>query len=197
MNNEQIIPPGQLLEQERKYLTDIVLKIKPNIVLESGTWYGGGSTLSLVKGLFENKKGTLHTVEEHYDYYKIANDFYKNSQYSEHIKLYHNSFVNVIRDMNLLEVDLIFLDGGDEKPGGHPKLDYSKYVDNYNLSENVQSFKIIEQKIKPNTHIILQDWGYGRGSFVKQYLIKENKMQNYKLEHSLSEYTGMAHLIKL
>lgn len=197
--NDQEIPQGMLLEHERKYLTDVVLKYKPNVILESGTWYGGGSTLSLVKGLYENEKGILHTVEEHSDYYEIANNFYKNSQYSKYIKLYKDNFINMINNFNLLEVDLVFLDGGDEKPCGNAKLDINEYLENYNVSENVQSFKILEEKIRPNTHIILHDWFYshGRGNFVKRYLEKEDKMKNYKLEKSFSQYTGMAHLIKL
>ncbi len=192
-------PPGQLSQEEKNYLTSVVLHIKPNIVLESGTWFGGGSTLSLVHGLYKNKKGILHTVEEVVGFFQVASNYYVNSKYSSFIKLYNDSFISVINNMNLSEVDLFFLDGGDETPEGQHKLPISEYINNYDVSENVQSFKIIEKQIKPNTHLILHDWNipHGRGNFIKRYLEKENKMKHYKLQCCLNTTTGLAHLIKI
>lgn len=192
-------PEGQLSQEERKYLTNVVLDIKPNIILESGTWFGGGSTLSLVDGLYQNKRGILHTVEEVLGFFEVANNYYLNSKYLNFIKLYNSSFISVINNMNLSDVNLIFLDGGDETPDGQTKLPLSEYINDYNVSENVQSFKIIEEKIKSNTHIILHDWNVkeGRGNFVKRYLEKENKIKHYKMHSCLNNTTGLAHLIKI
>lgn len=199
MININQTPPGQLSIEERNYLKNAVITFKPNLIIESGTWFGGGSTLSLVEGLYKNKKGILHTVEEVTGYYNIANNFYKNSKYLNFIKLYNSSFVSFINNIDLSQVDFIFLDGGDETPEGTHKLELKEYLNDYNCSENVQSFKIIEQKIKPNTHIILHDWNHmhGRGNFVKRYLEKEDKMKYFKLHNCLNFTTGLAHLIKL
>lgn len=199
MSNTNTIPPGQLSIEERKYLKNVVTTFKPNLLLESGTWFGGGSTLSLVEGLYENKKGILHTVEEVTGYYTVANNFYKNSKYLDFIKLHNSSFISFINTIDLSEIDLIFLDGGDEAPDGKHKLELKEYLKDYNCSENVQSFKIIEERIKPNTHVILHDWNdvQGRGNFVKRYLEKEDKMKYFKIHNCLNITTGLMHLIKI
>ena len=63
MNN---IPSGQMTDNEKQYIYNLVKNINSKLSLESGTWYGGGSTLSLAKGLYETK-GILHTFEELYN----------------------------------------------------------------------------------------------------------------------------------
>jgi hypothetical protein len=197
------IPDGQMSEKERKYIYDLILKVGPKHVIESGTWKGGGSTLSIVKALHENQIGTLHTYEEYKEFYNIAKTFYENSQFINHIKLYNEDFVKameIIDDSIIKETEVVVLDGGDELPNGHHKLKIEDYFRDYNLSENVQSFKILENRLEINTHILLHDWSIniGRGHFVKRYL-EETKNNNFYL-HNLIEVegsTGLAHLIKV
>src|SRR5436305_6060035 len=56
---------GQLNEQERQLLTHAILEAetKPTVVLEVGTWLGGGSTLHLLRALEESAAGHLWGIE--------------------------------------------------------------------------------------------------------------------------------------
>ena len=56
---------GQLNSEERRIITTAVLEAeqKPKVVLEVGTWLGGGSTLHLLRALEQNGVGHLWGVE--------------------------------------------------------------------------------------------------------------------------------------
>ncbi|HWB59913.1 MAG TPA: class I SAM-dependent methyltransferase [Chthoniobacteraceae bacterium] len=56
---------GQLSAQERQLLTDTILGMaeKPRIVVEVGTWLGGGSTAHILRALHKNGEGRLWGVE--------------------------------------------------------------------------------------------------------------------------------------
>jgi hypothetical protein len=196
------LPQGQLSSIEREYLFDIVVNLKPNIVLESGTWYGGGSTMSLAKGLFENQKGILHTYEEHTPFYSVANNFYKSSKYNMFVQLHNGTFIDGVNSFtpeDFDSVDIIFLDGGDEAPNGHTKYDIKVYYNDPTKSENVQSFVLLDSLVKPNTHI-LHDWSVygGRGSFVQEYFHRNPYIANkYRFVSVVGGSTGLAHLVRV
>jgi hypothetical protein len=106
------IPDGQLSNVERDYLFNLVVSLKPNLVIESGTWQGGGSTLFLVKALFENKAGQLHTYETYTPYWECANNFYEQSVYKPYISLFNEDFINATKRYNFEDNSVvIFLDG--------------------------------------------------------------------------------------
>lgn len=194
-------PPGQLSETERQYLYDQVKIIGPRTVLESGTWYGGGSTLSITRALHDlGTGGVLHTWEEHAPFHEVAQTFYAASDYSASIVLHRGSFVDGVSaadDAFLADVSMVFLDGGDEGPDGHHKLPDQAYLDDYNLSENVQSFKILERRLRPGSHIMLHDWSVtcGRGAFVRAYLSRTG-FRGFELVTVVETTTGLAHLVK-
>lgn len=54
---------GQLSPTERRTLFELVLARRPGLVLEVGTWAGGGSTLQLVNALRQLNAGILYTCE--------------------------------------------------------------------------------------------------------------------------------------
>lgn len=197
MNN---IPLGQMSKNERNYIYETVININAKLIIESGTWYGGGSTLSLVKGLYETN-GILHTFEEYYEFYVEAKKFYDSSIYVNNIKLYNTSFINGLHELPndfFKSIDLILLDGGDELPNGNHKLSISSYIEDYNISENVQSFKFLEDKINVGCNLLLHDWSIteGRGNFVKRYL-ESNNINNFEIINIINESTGLAHLKKV
>jgi hypothetical protein len=155
--------------------------------------------LSLAKGLYETK-GILHTFEEHYDFYKIAKEFYDSSIY-DNVKLYNSSFTNGLKEFSddfLKSVDLILLDGGDELPNGKHKLSILEYINDYNNSENVQSFILLENKINVGCNLLLHDWSIieGRGNFIKRYLEDTNNTK-FELINIIPGSTGLAHLKKI
>jgi hypothetical protein len=194
------LPLGQMSEEERKYIKDLIINSNIKLVLESGTWYGGGSTLSIMKGLSKTG-GILYTYEEFLGFYKVAKNFYEKSIYRDQINLFNCNFVEGIKNLDssfLNQVDLILLDGGDENPTGGHKLPINQYLEDYNVSENVQSFKFIQDKIKIGCNLLLHDWTteIGRGFFVKKYL-EDTMCDDFKLINLLETTTGLAHLIKV
>lgn len=195
-----MVPDGQLSDIERGFLTEIVIKLKPKKVLESGTWKGGGSTLSITKGLFENKYGVLDTYEEYQPFYETAKDFYTLSEYNNFIRLHNDNFLDGLKKLpeNYFEdVGLIFLDGGDETPTGSHKLAINEYINDYNLSENLQSFKFLSNMVKPNTVLLLHDWSIieGRGNFIKRYL-EDINYSGFELIRVIDGSTGLAYILK-
>jgi len=52
-------------EAERRFLTDAIRNAskKPQVVLETGTWLGGGSTLHILRALHQNGTGHLWGIE--------------------------------------------------------------------------------------------------------------------------------------
>jgi hypothetical protein len=193
-------PDGQMTEKERNYIYNTVKNLNPKTCIESGTWYGGGSTLSITKALYETN-GILHTFEEYYDFYKVAKNFYENNLYFNNIKLHNDSIINGLQkfdDEFFKTVDFILLDGGDELPNGGHKENISSYIEDYNISENVQSFKYLENRISVGTHILLHDWSIieGRGNFIKRYL-EETNNKNFEIIDIINASTGLAHLKKI
>jgi Methyltransferase domain len=57
--------PGQLSDGERALLTESILgaPTKPAVVIEVGTWLGGGSTLHILRALQKNATGHLWGIE--------------------------------------------------------------------------------------------------------------------------------------
>jgi len=57
--------PGQLSATERRLLTEAITlaPTKPKIVIEVGTWLGGGSTLHILRALEKNNAGHLWGIE--------------------------------------------------------------------------------------------------------------------------------------
>jgi predicted O-methyltransferase YrrM len=63
---------GQLNPAERRLLTEAIRTAseKVNVVLEVGTWLGGGSTIHILRALEENNRGHLWGIEADESIYK-------------------------------------------------------------------------------------------------------------------------------
>ena len=63
---------GQLSKDERQLLVDTVLKMAapPQIVVEVGTWLGGGSTLYILRALHQLGSGRHWGIESNKDIYE-------------------------------------------------------------------------------------------------------------------------------
>lgn len=175
-----------------------IIEIKPNgkIILEELNYIYN----VIIKALHQTN-GILHTFEEYHDFYIKAKFLYENSDLKNNIILYNSSIIEGLKNLGtnfLNEVDLFFLDGGGENPQGHPKQPIENYLADYNISENLQSFKYIEDKIKVGCHILLHDWSveHGRGNFIKRYL-KDTKNTNFEVVNIINGFNGLAHLVKV
>lgn len=190
------IPMGQLEPVERQYLYDTIQQHKPKVVVEFGTWQGGGSTLHIVSSIRANGIGMLYSYESHEPYYKIAKNYYDNSQYKDYIRLYNENMIDSAMKMDdefVKSINLMFFDGGDEDANGNYKLPRNMYPEH---SENLSLFKILESRISPGCHIIMHDWHNGRGSFIKWYL-QQNSYNSWKIINIIDSSVGMAHIQKL
>jgi predicted O-methyltransferase YrrM len=54
---------GQLTSYERNLLGEVIRQHRPTVVVEAGTWYGGGSTYVAACALHDNDHGHLWTAE--------------------------------------------------------------------------------------------------------------------------------------
>lgn len=54
---------GQLNAREREILSAAILETRPKVVLEVGTWLGGGSTVHFLRALEKNGEGQLFGIE--------------------------------------------------------------------------------------------------------------------------------------
>jgi len=197
-----VAPSNRVAPDEMVVLSGAISLVKPEIVLESGTGYGGVSTTVIGRTLQANGRGMLYTYETHKPFFDVAVQHITQCALTSFVTLVNADFVaavNAFDDNVYAKVGVVFLDGGDENPDGTAKRQMEEYYKNPDLSENVTSFKILEKKLKPGTHVLLHDWvcPVGRGYLVSLYL-NSTKFAGWKLERVVSHTeTGMAHLIKL
>ena len=57
-------PAGSIFEVEGQRLYDLVVELKPSVVVELGGFYGC-STMWIAKALRDNKKGKLYSIDNH------------------------------------------------------------------------------------------------------------------------------------
>jgi predicted O-methyltransferase YrrM len=187
-------PVGKIREGDALYLRGAVLAVKPNIILETGTYYGGGSTYTLVGALAELGKGVLHTYEEHKPFFDVAQAYYDSrADLKKHVVVHNEEIVAAFGSLAQEfydEVGLVFLDGGDELPSAQPKPCWPA------ASESLAAFKIMEGKIRSGTHVLLHDWlNNGRGARIRDYLL-EVKFAGWEMKHVVDSYEGLCHLVR-
>src|SRR6266446_5726763 len=118
--SSQDLVEGQLNSTERALLVDAVLSAsaRPRVVLEVGTWLGGGSTLHILRALEKNGKGHLWGIEADHSIYDrmVAN---LKTEAPEMINRFTPLFgfsqeviPRWIAGQPALQVDFVFLDGG-------------------------------------------------------------------------------------
>ncbi len=113
---------GQLSQEERLLLTEAILQAnpKPEIVVEVGTWLGGGSTLHILQALHKNGTGHLWGIEADPSIYErmLANIQKAAPEAAARFTPLFGTSDKVIPKLiteegSNLRVDLAFLDGGD------------------------------------------------------------------------------------
>lgn len=101
------------MPKEREFLHESVIAARPNIVLEVGTWKGGGSTWQILEALKKNGSGMLYTCETDNDFFRESKELYGNDP---QIEVCHESSESLISGMiqkNLIP-DFIFFDGPED-----------------------------------------------------------------------------------
>ena len=99
------------------FLSFIAQLIKPNYILEIGT-FTGYSALCLAKGLTEN--GKIITLDNNPETSLIAKDYFNRSVYKNKIQSIEGDAIQVIPTLPN-EIDLVFIDAD--------KINYARYYD--------------------------------------------------------------------
>jgi predicted O-methyltransferase YrrM len=176
---------GQLNEQERRILTDAVLNAvpKPKVVLEVGTWLGGGSTFHFLRALHANGEGHLWGIEADEAIYKRMMQnigIAVPEAVDRFTPVFGRSDAIIPRWLDERDksetVDLAFLDGGD------------------NPLEQILEFKLLADRIPVGGRLLAHDAKLRKGKWLFPYL---SLLDNWKTQlHEVSD-EGLLETVKL
>lgn len=185
MSKAEPVIEGQLNAAERAFVSQAVLEapVKPEVVLEVGTWLGGGSTLHILRALHTNGTGHLWGVEASRDIYEkmIANIRLGAPEAADRFTPIFGFSTEVLPQwLNRLpagkEIDAVFLDGGD------------------NPMEQIEEFKLLADRIKLGGILMAHDARTRKGKWFVPYL---SLLDNWEMRvHELSNY-GLLHARKI
>ncbi len=158
---------GQMCDVERRLIYNTVRELRPEVVVECGTWMGGGSTLAVARALQDNKLGKLHTFETDLGFYASALLGYVQEQavLLPFITFHLDDFLT---HRNMANADMAILDGPEDMYYTNACLDILGVGD-------------------VNT-IILHDWKEGKCAEASHHL----GLHGYILVTELDTLTGMA-----
>lgn len=176
---------GQLNAAERRLLTDAVRNVspKPRVVIEVGTWLGGGSTLHILRALEQNGAGHLWGIEADRSIYEamLAN-IRKAAPEAAHRFTPLFGFSQQVIPQWLAEqgpearVDLAFLDGGN------------------NPREQMDEFRLLDPRIPVGGQLLAHDAKLRKGAWLVPYL---SRLDNWQVTlHDVSA-EGLLHARKI
>jgi predicted O-methyltransferase YrrM len=175
MPSEEIA--GQLNAAERRILTTAVLDApkKPDVILEVGTWLGGGSTLHLLRALEKNGHGHLWGIEADPSIYEAMLENIRRAapeavhRFTPLFGFSHDVIPEWLgqRGPDAI-VDLVFLDGGN------------------NPMEQINEFKLLADRIPVGGQLLAHDAKMRKGKWLVPYL---SRFDNWQVKlHDVSEH---------
>jgi hypothetical protein len=176
---------GQLNQAERQTLTNAVLRApkKPRIVLEVGTWLGGGSTIHLLRALEKNGAGHLWGIEVDQSIYErmIGNIRAAAPECVERFTPLFGFSQDVIprwlaENKEPSQVDLVFLDGGN------------------NPGEQITEFNFLDPFIPVGGQLLSHDANMRKGKWLVPYL---SLLDNWQVELIEGSDVGLMHARKV
>jgi hypothetical protein len=171
----QAVIEGQLSPAERQLLADSILKAskKPEVVVEVGTWLGGGSTVTFLRALHQNGTGHLWGVEANRNIYDrmmanittlapdVVDRFTPLFGFSDQVLP-----LWIAEQKKPLQIDVVFLDGGD-KP-----------------SEQIAEFEILDPYLPVGAQLLSHDANYRKGKWLIPFL---SRLDNWEMHvHDVS-----------
>jgi predicted O-methyltransferase YrrM len=133
-----------LWRADRKLLYQTIRRVKPQTVVEVGTWHGGGSTYFISQALYDNGFGVLHTIEADREAHQTAQDNYHRhlSHLLGHVRFHFGKATDVYPALlrELKNVDAVFLDGS-----GQP-------------DEALEEFRMFEPFLQAGAVVLMHDW---------------------------------------
>jgi hypothetical protein len=176
---------GQLNNAERRVLTDAISKAskKPQVVIEVGTWLGGGSTIHILRALELNGEGRLWGIEVDQSIYErmIANIRAAARECADRFTPLFGFSQEVIpkwlaENEEAPQVDLVFLDGGN------------------NPGEQITEFHLLDPFIPTGGQLLSHDANMRKGKWLVPYLSLLDNWQVWLVEGS---DVGMMHARKV
>lgn len=156
-----MIIEGQLNNAERQLLTEAITKAptRPKVVLEVGTWLGGGSTVHILRALEANRHGHLWGIEADRSIYEkmIANVRAAApeavTRFTPMFGFSRNVIPKWLAEQEAgLQIDLIFLDGGN------------------NPGEQINEFQLLDKYIPIGGQLMSHDAKMRKGKWLVPYL---------------------------
>ena len=176
---------GQLNQEERRVITAAILETskKPRVVLEVGTWLGGGSTLHFLRALEKNGEGHLWGIEADKSIYDQMIENLRRAapdaiQRFTPIFGYSDEMIpQWLRSLGAeVKVDLAFLDGGN------------------NPGEQITEFQLLDPHIPIGGQLLAHDANMRKGKWLVPYL---SRLDNWQAQlHNVSEH-GLLHARKI
>jgi len=172
---------GQLNSVERGLLRDSILKApkKPQVVVEVGTWLGGGSTITFLRALHENGTGHLWGVEADRSVYDLMMENITTLA-PEVIGCFTPLFgfsdqvlpLWIAEQKEPLQIDVAFLDGGN------------------NPAEQIAEFNILDPHLPIGGQLFGHDAKLRKGKWLIPYL---SRLDNWEVQvHDISSQGLMA-----
>jgi hypothetical protein len=169
-------PEGQLNPTERRLLKEALSSPNPipEVVVEVGTWLGGGSTLHILRALEKNQQGHLWGIEACREIYeKMLENIRAAAPEALHRFTPLFGFSQEVLPNWIAEhspgfkVDFAFLDGGN------------------NPLEQVHEFRLLEPHIPVGGQLMAHDAKLRKGKWLRPYLSALDNWQTYL--HDVSE----------
>jgi predicted O-methyltransferase YrrM len=176
---------GQLNEIERRSLTEAITRAaeKPRVVIEVGTWLGGGSTLHILRALERNGAGQLWGIEANQSIYEqmLVNIRAALPEASNRFKPLFGFSQDVIRQWLAeqpadVAVDFAFLDGGN------------------NPMEQIEEFQLLDPHIPVGGQLMSHDANVRKGKWLVPYL---RRLDNWQARLVEGSELGLLHARKI
>ena len=174
---------GQLSDSERAILCHAITAParKPEVLIEVGTWLGGGSTLHILGALHRNQTGHLWGIEADGSIYDqmLNNIRTTGSESSARFTPLFGFSEKIIpiwlRDLAGKPVDFVFLDGGN------------------NPGEQIREFHLLDPHIPVDGQLMAHDAKMRKGKWLVPYL---SRLDHWKVELH-GEGNGLLHARKV
>jgi predicted O-methyltransferase YrrM len=151
---------GQMMPKERALVRETVLRARPRICVELGTWRGGGSTYQIASALAQNGDGgLLYTYEPDPECLQAAVDNYRREapHLLPYIRFHRDDFLAGIERGDLDRIDFALLDGPDD-------AEYTRTV-----------LQALTTRLAPGAFVVLHDWHVEKCRLVRDYVAASDR----------------------
>ena len=176
---------GQLNAVERRLLTEAIVgaAVKPRVLIEVGTWYGGGSTLHILRALEKNGVGHLWGIEADRSVYERMTSNLRHGvpaacqRFTALFGFSEDVIPRWLAERGTdASVDFVFLDGGN------------------NPGEQIAEFRLLDPHIPVGGQLMAHDAKLRKGKWLVPYL---SRLDNWQTElHDVSD-EGLLHAWKV